>query len=233
MAGRANAGVGVTVAVGVLLSADGLASRTVLEQDDSSWIGVRSRHDAWASPASELRYSHELPILLTCDGHAGHPVVGEVIGLHRDKGRGGIIALGVAEIHDQDRLLEHPGPIYFSAVADAAVRPGSAIGHDIRLRAAAITTTPARLCPEPILLLPGTLRDHRRWNLTSGPAARAVDETIAQRRHRGDSGVLYVTGGPDDQPTAHAPDAWPRASLPARGRGEAWRHQPGWVVSVH
>lgn len=186
----------MTVVVGELLSADGIASRQQIGDD---W---RTRTVAWANPACELRHAHELPIPVTVDEHDGEQI-GQVIGVHRAKGWGGIVAWAVAELDGDDRLLEFPGPVYFSAECDHAVRPGSAIGHDIRLRAVALTTTPARLCAEPVLLLPGRIRERRRWSL-NGRAAAAVDETLAQLPHRGDGTVLYVTGSDDGNAAYHA-----------------------------
>jgi hypothetical protein len=217
-----------------VLSADGIASRQEIGQD---W---RSRTVAWASPACELRHHHDLPIPVAADGHTG-TAVGQVVGVHRARGWGGIVAWAGAELDGDgaDRLLQFPDPVYFSAECDAAVRPRSAIGHDIRLRAAAITTTPARLGAEPILLLPGSLRDRGRWSL-KGPAATAVDETIAQlrhrHRHRHDHKVLYVTGWrePDDEAAYYARAAAERPELFSRpvGRLEYWPPVSGSVLSV-
>ena len=67
-------------AVGILLSADGLASRRL--GDD--W---RTRTVAWANPACELRRYHDLPLPVSLEEHYSDTPIGEIVGVHHAEGR--------------------------------------------------------------------------------------------------------------------------------------------------
>ena len=88
-------------AIGIVLSADGIASRKEVGHD---W---RTRSPcAWASPACELRHSHDLPIPVTADGHTGRPI-GQIVGVHRAPRMGRHRRLGRRRAH---RRRRRPAP---------------------------------------------------------------------------------------------------------------------------
>jgi hypothetical protein len=132
----------VTLA-GILLTALGHASRQWI---DENW---RTRQDAWANLAINLRHTHPGPIILDT-AHDGQRI-GDVLGLHLAPGRGGIEAWAVAEVEapGANRLLEYDEPLYLSGLLDARVKPNSAVGDDIVVLSVGITTEPAQVSARP------------------------------------------------------------------------------------
>jgi len=135
---------------------------------------------AWACSALNVRHQQPAMIPLNID-HTEHRV-GQVIGLHRRRGR----LFAIAEA-DADELLDFDEPIFYSA--ETTMRPD---GTDVLVEAVALCTRPAHVGLDPVEMFPGTV-DMAVFKTNFGHANRWQKELLEQtreeryRRRSGDS----------------------------------------------
>lgn len=100
------------IAAGPIVTGDGMATKEILEVDNKSPIGVRSRREFWATPAAGLRATQ--PELIPPDlRHDPRFTIGLVHYLERDVGTPGQV-WAVAELEGQLDTDELSDEIWFS-----------------------------------------------------------------------------------------------------------------------
>lgn len=171
----------MTIIIGQVLDALGLASRLEVHPRPSNGWYPEVKRRCWATPATELR-RHQ-PKSWANIGHDPHQTIGPVVWLQRDRGdRCWAVCVTDRDVPD--------GRWFYSAETDS-----NPDGSDVILTGVALVSATAQSCLEPVTLLNGNLddfrSDHARRHI-SGPAREILKHATASEYHRDNGGGLIV-----------------------------------------